>query len=121
MLCPCQSGLSFEDCCSPALSGISWPQTPEKLMRSRYTAYALKNVDWLVETWAESERDSLDFFALEEELKNLEYTGLKILEARGDRVSFEARHREAGGRGGRLKENSRFIQKDGRWYYLNDQ
>ncbi|MFQ9135082.1 MAG: SEC-C metal-binding domain-containing protein, partial [Haemophilus parainfluenzae] len=34
-LCPCQSSLSYEDCCGRFHSGNLFPETAEQLMRSR--------------------------------------------------------------------------------------
>jgi len=54
--CPCDSTVKYNDCCQPHHSGISLPLTAEALMRSRYSAYALKLVDYLVDT---THRDKL--------------------------------------------------------------
>ena len=40
MCCPCGSGNSYAGCCRPFHQG-EWPDTALKLMRSRYSAYAL--------------------------------------------------------------------------------
>ena len=55
--CPCGSGKSFEGCCEQWLSGKQSAPTAEALMRSRYTAYVLKNVDYLVETTLPASRE----------------------------------------------------------------
>ncbi len=50
--CICGSGKLFEKCYSPLLNGTRRAKTPEQLMRSRYSAYALGNYgDYLLETW----------------------------------------------------------------------
>ena len=48
--CPCGGG-DFDTCCGPALAGAVWPTTAEALMRSRYTAFAVGDVDHLWRTW----------------------------------------------------------------------
>jgi uncharacterized protein YchJ len=48
--CPCLSGGAFSSCCAPYLSGEKTPDTPEKLMRSRYTAFTKADVDYLKKT-----------------------------------------------------------------------
>ncbi|MEI7851943.1 MAG: YchJ family protein [Kiritimatiellales bacterium] len=55
--CPCGSGENFQGCCGPWLSGKKSAPTAEALMRSRYTAYVLKNVDYLVETTLPASRE----------------------------------------------------------------
>jgi SEC-C motif domain protein len=48
--CLCGSGLTYEACCHPYHAGTSTPPTPEATMRSRYVAYALSLVDYLMAT-----------------------------------------------------------------------
>lgn len=55
--CPCRSGKNFQGCCGPWLSGKQSAPTAEALMRSRYTAYVLKNVDYLVKTTLPASRE----------------------------------------------------------------
>ena len=47
--CPCQSGRKFKGCCKPILSGQT-ASSPEGLMRSRYAAYAMGQVDHILRT-----------------------------------------------------------------------
>ncbi|MBE9061414.1 YchJ family protein [cf. Phormidesmis sp. LEGE 11477] len=56
--CPCGSRRPFANCCEPYLKGISkgtnagikYAPTAEALMRSRYTAFALGDIDYLLAT-----------------------------------------------------------------------
>jgi SEC-C motif-containing protein len=48
--CPCGSGLAYGACCQPAHTGRAPPDTPEKLLRSRFAGYRLGLVDYLVST-----------------------------------------------------------------------
>lgn len=62
-LCPCDSGKLYADCCTPSIEG-ALPATPEQLMRSRYSAYVLHDVNYLIATWhpeagAEAWRDDI--------------------------------------------------------------
>ena len=49
--CPCGSEKSYSQCCEPFLSDMAQPDTAESLMRSRYTAYTLKDSAYLYKTW----------------------------------------------------------------------
>ena len=52
--CPCGSGRTFDECCGPFLSGAAAALTPEALMRSRYTAYAVGDDAYVLATWDEA-------------------------------------------------------------------
>jgi len=54
--CPCNSGISYSSCCKPLISGKKCAVTAEALMRSRYTAYVVKDVNYLLRTWHSSTR-----------------------------------------------------------------
>ncbi len=68
MLCPCQhhkqniKKTSFEDCCQPIITHDKEASTPELLMRSRYSAYATKNAEYILNTYSEAsaKKQSLD-------------------------------------------------------------
>lgn len=45
--CPCGSGLAFDECCGPLIRGERAAENPEQLMRSRYSAYAKAEIDYL--------------------------------------------------------------------------
>lgn len=48
--CPCGSGNTYATCCHPYISGEMLAPTSEKLMRSRYTAYAVVEIPYLMAT-----------------------------------------------------------------------
>ena len=88
------------------------------LMRSRYSAFVLGRVDYLLATWHASTRPadvSVD--------KGTKWLGLEVrrhtvIDADHAQVEFVARYRIQG-RGGRIHELSRFVLEAGRWYYLD--
>ncbi|TDR82232.1 SEC-C motif-containing protein [Paludibacterium purpuratum] len=92
-------------------------------MRSRYVAYTLQAVEYLLATWhADSRPDRLD---LSDESPALKWVGLEVLRTVGGEsgdqegvVEFVARYK-LGGRAARLHEVSRFVAIDGRWFYLD--
>ncbi|MEO8855681.1 MAG: YchJ family metal-binding protein, partial [Burkholderiaceae bacterium] len=95
--CPCDSGARYIDCCGPWHSGLSegvHAPTPEALMRSRYSAYGLGLVDYLLDTWHASSAPG------DLELPPLKWLGLELraAESAGDAgvVEFVARYRDAG-------------------------
>ncbi|MDW7747564.1 YchJ family protein [Halomonas sp.] len=114
--CPCGSGQSLTQCCGRFHAGEPAP-TPEALMRSRYSAFALDLTDYLLATWYASTRPA--------ELApdpTTRWLRLEVLESGEDgddgRVHFRATFRE-GRRFGALQERSRFRRESGRWFYLD--
>lgn len=48
--CYCGSNKSFDSCCNMYVSGIEKAPSALTLMKSRYSAYAVHNADYLLET-----------------------------------------------------------------------
>ncbi|MBR1920421.1 MAG: YchJ family protein [Kiritimatiellae bacterium] len=46
-ICPCKSGKTFGECCGPIIAGERKAETPEALMRARYSSYATGDVAFL--------------------------------------------------------------------------
>ena len=119
-LCPCGSGRPYAHCCGPLHQGAI-PADAEALMRSRYSAYVFKLEAYLRASWHPSTRPQrLD---LEDEGAVTKWLGLEIKRHAatgldGAIVEFIARYK-VGGRAQRLHEVSRFVRKNGQWYYLD--
>ncbi len=56
MLCHCCSKKLFIDCCQPYLLNAKIADEPEKLMRSRYSAYVERDIEYLTKTWLPKNR-----------------------------------------------------------------
>jgi SEC-C motif domain protein len=110
--CPCTSSLAYADCCGRFHLGIAEAATAEQLMRSRYSAFAVGDADYLLHTWHPRTRPSTVDVG-----EGLEWLSLHIVEATDDQVEFVARFRGPAGRGF-IRERSQFLQLDGRWLYL---
>ncbi len=110
--CPC-GGASYDGCCAPLHRGERQAQTPEELMRSRFTAYAMGLDDYVFRTWHPRTRP--EGVAPDPSTR---WTALEILDTDGDVVEFRA-HFEERGRRGVLQERSRFSERAGRWFYLD--
>ena len=130
--CPC-GGPSLATCCGPYLSGDAIAQTAEVLMRSRYTAYTLRNEAYLRATWHPSTLPAEPIVDLNERLQwlglevesNLRLRKRKVELAESqdaDTVEFVARYK-INGRAHRLHEVSRFVREQAagvaRWFYLD--
>jgi len=118
--CPCGSGRAYANCCGRYHAGEAEPSA-EALMRSRYSAYVLKLVDYLRATWhpdtcpADLDLDSEPA----PKWLGLDVRRHQQTDVDHATVEFVARWREAG-KGRRLHETSRFVRNgEGRWVYVD--
>ena len=115
--CPC-GATGYAACCGRYHGGLHAPDAAA-LMRSRYSAYALKLEAYLLDTWHPATRPA----TLGLESGNARWLGLEIknhIAESADRatVEFVARYK-VGGRAHRLHEISRFVREEGRWFYVD--
>jgi SEC-C motif-containing protein len=117
--CPCGSGSAYGGCCGPLHDGNPAP-TAEALMRSRYSAFAVGDLDHVFRTWHPRTRPDDVTPAT-----GLAWVGLEVVRTvdggvdddTGE-VEFRARFRDA--RGERvMHETSRFERRGGRWVYVD--
>jgi len=117
--CPCGWGEPYAACCRRLHRQEAEAATAEALMRSRYSAFAVGDVEHLRRTWHPSTRpDALD---LEDDARWL-HLAVTDVERGGpfdDRgaVAFEAVARAAGHRHVQ-RERSAFVRERGRWLYV---
>ena len=88
--CYCKSGKIFSECCEPILKVLEIPQTALALMRSRYSAYCLGDVNYLQATthdvtWTDEELKFIQDWA-----DNSEWQHLEIVNFSEDIVEFKA-------------------------------
>uniref|UniRef100_A0A942SZ46 UPF0225 protein KHB02_13215 n=1 Tax=Neobacillus citreus TaxID=2833578 RepID=A0A942SZ46_9BACI len=117
--CPCLSGNPYGECCGPLHAGAAAP-TAERLMRSRFTAFALGLPDYLLQTWHPTTRPSsltLDPSQRWQRLDIVSASSGGPFDARGT-VTFRAWWRSDGERGV-LEETSTFVREGGRWSYVD--
>lgn len=118
-LCYCGSKKTFETCCRPFLSGMSFPSTAEELMRSRYSAYATQNVSYIMETTSPKYRKYYHPKSILEWASNSTWISLEILSSSEKRVKFVATYLDENGQLMRHTEDSRFEKIAGRWYFVD--
>jgi SEC-C motif-containing protein len=118
--CPCGLRASYGECCGRFHRGKAKPATAELLMRSRYSAFAVKDEAYLRSSWHPSTRPPTVGFE-----PGLRWEGLTIVGTTGGTafdkqgtVEFRARYRQ-GGRDGEMHEVSRFARDGGAWVYLD--
>jgi SEC-C motif-containing protein len=131
-ICPCRATApekhAFADCCGPFLSRAKTPPTAEALMRSRYSAFAKGDIDYLYETLTPEQRGDFDRPATSDWATKSEWRGLDILATEqgleGDpvgSVSFVA-HFIRDGKPLTHREKSLFRRDaEGRWMFAQEQ
>jgi len=134
MKCPCGSQSSFKQCCCLFINNEKKPQSPEQLMRSRYSAYATKAADYIYQTYAESSRVQQSISDISAWAKETKWLRLVIHSASAylessvkdsenvlnnhPTVCFSAYYQHQG-EYFLMKETSRFILEDSQWRYLD--
>ena len=114
------SGETYGLCCGRFHNGESSAATAEQLMRSRFSAFAVADSDYLLASWHSSTRPTeldLDDDYRWTRLDIVSTSGGGLFESEGT-VEFAAHYR-ANGRRGVLHERSRFLKENGRWRYLD--
>lgn len=79
MQCPCQSGLAYINCCQPLHQGVKNADDAEQLMRSRYAAFVLGEIDYIVATTVPAQQMQLNRKALQQWSLNTHWCGLEVL------------------------------------------
>jgi SEC-C motif-containing protein len=124
-LCPCCSGLHYEACCAPYHQGKK-AENALLLMRSRYSAYALDQPEYIMlTTHPKSPLYLKDKTIWSKQIRhftmNTQFLQLKILDSKVGElesyVTFMA-YLKQGGLDASFKETSRFLKENDQWLYL---
>lgn len=117
--CPCCSGKLYEECCQPFHSEEKFAPTAEKLMRSRFSAFAIPNSEYLWKTTLPSKRKFHDKNDLESWGKENIWTKLEIIQSSEKEVEFKAYFTDKFGKENIHHEFSTFKKVDKKWYYVS--
>lgn len=123
-LCCCQSGDAYKDCCKPFHAGRHNPATAEALMRSRYSAYVLHLVDYIVSTTVPAQQCLLNKAEIGQWSRDTHWLGLKVhhhrsVGKRHAQVAFTAYFRDSAGHEQQHQELSAFVNIDEKWYFID--
>lgn len=107
------------------MSGERLAATAEELMRSRYTAYATGDIDWIYQSQSPEGREVMDRRATEEWSRRSTWHGLEIVQAKDGGtedaegfVEFKARYHIAG-EDITHHEIAHFRKAEGHWYFVD--
>ena len=130
-ICPCRqtasTQLSYAECCQPYVEGRAQAPSAEALMRSRYSAFAVGAIDYLIETVAPEARSDMDRGSLEVWSRQSQWHGLDIVDTvegqpgdAGGFVEFIAHFTRNGTREAHHERSIfRFDTKASRWYFVD--
>lgn len=125
MQCPCNPNKKYADCCKIAHTNINNVLTAEQLMRSRYSAFVLANIEYLQKSHHSStrpkKREKKEILAW---TKSVQWLKLEVLNASKGKpsdtigtVEFKAYFME-NGQLDIIHENSSFSRENNHWVYL---
>ena len=123
LACPCGQG-DYQYCCQPLHVGQAHAETASQLMRSRYSAFALQQIDYIVQTTVLGQQASLDVGAIADWSKSNQWLKLEVLNSNEKldknhaQVEFKA-HYHDGKQTQIHHEISHFVQHQARWYFLD--
>lgn len=124
-LCPCGDGNAYADCCQPLHQGQPAAHAG-RLMRSRYSAYALGLLDYLVDSTLPAQQAQLDRHAMEQWSRESQWLGLQLVQeditsgsATRAQVTFTAHWADPDGSEQRHLECSDFCRIGERWYFID--
>jgi SEC-C motif-containing protein len=121
--CPCGSLKIYETCCKLYLEDKQIAKTPEQLMRSRYTAYALAKTDYIKQTMQGKPLIDFNEEGAKQWAQKVTWLSLKVIQAYNENpekgfVEFVATFIEYN-KLNVIHELSEFNQQDGRWFYVD--
>lgn len=125
MKCPCNPNKNYTDCCKTAHDNINSVETAEQLMRSRYSAFVLANIEYLQKSHHSSSRpktkDKKEILAW---TKSVQWLKLEVINTSKGRktdttgtVEFKAYFIENGSID-IIHENSEFSKENNHWVYV---
>lgn len=123
LTCPC-GGTDYAQCCEPLHLKQKKATSAEQLMRSRYSAFAVENIAYLVETTALLQQQHLDQPAILAWSQRNTWQKLEIIEFKQNinknhaSVEFKA-HYNDGEKKQCHHEKSFFVCYENSWYFLD--
>ena len=117
--CYCGTGIPFSECCEPYLKRLKNAPTAEKLMRSRYSAYATQEVDYLIFSTHSSQRKFYSKSEILDWSRSNQWVKLEVLNATENQVEFEAYFIDSNLKAQIHHEKSTFKKENGIWFYVD--
>lgn len=124
MICPCGSKLNYDKCCKAIILKEIEAKSPEHLMRSRYSAYALQHSTYIYDTYSKASKTNQSLRDIEVWAKETKWLNLTIIASSefknisNPSVEFEAIYKNDNVFY-KMKETSTFVKEDNLWRYVD--
>lgn len=126
MICPCNTSKFYSECCGKVHESILNAITAEQLMRSRYSAFVLDNMNFLKKSHSKNTVSSFNFKSVSRWTKKVEWVKLEILSTKKGKDSDESGYVEfkafyfENGFIEFIHGKSQFVKQDNHWVYLDE-
>ncbi|MEN5232176.1 YchJ family protein [Sphingobacterium faecium] len=117
--CYCGQSLPYENCCKKVHIDQKEAKTAEQLMRARYSAFVVQNIDFLYKSFYVATRGFQNKKEIRKWAEESKWLQLQILRTNTNTVEFEAHYLDAQLNLQIHHEISRFKQTEGIWYYVD--
>ncbi len=118
MQCPCNPQNIYDECCKKAHLDIHSVTTAEVLMRSRYSAFVLANINYLqLSHHSSTKPTNKEKKEILQWTKSVDWIKLEVLNTTNNTVEFKAYFIE-NGRLNFIHENSYFEKENNHWVYV---
>lgn len=118
MFCPCGSSLVFEQCCQPIINQDKVASTAEQLMRSRFSAYAIGDAQYIFDTYSKTKQAKQTVKEIKAWADECRWVALVIHESLANIVEFSAYY-IASDCLFEIRECSNFIKEQEQWRYVD--
>lgn len=122
--CYCGLRVEYNACCGKFIDGSSIPETPEQLMRSRYSAYVQGNVDYIANTMSGKALEGFEKISSKQWADSVTWLRLDVIESFNESnehgfVEFSAKFIQKNNKLSEIHELSEFIYVNNKWYYID--
>jgi SEC-C motif domain protein len=124
--CYCGTDKNFADCCQLFIDGTAKPATAEQLMRSRYSAYVIANIAYILNTTHPSTRKTYNLDAVLDWAKSSVWQKLEIISTEKGTpkdkhgiVEFKAYYLDSNSDPQIHHEISTFAKELGKWFFVD--
>lgn len=119
--CPCNNAKPYQACCQALHDGQLTASSAEQLMRSRYSAFVMGNIAYLIATLHPEKQRADDEIILRQTIEQTHWLGLNIISDNTSgntaTVEFVAFYQDEPI--GQLHERSHFIHENKQWFYVD--